>query len=188
MNIGKLSNKGWEITFSSINTVHAIKWKTDFNISFYKNRVLALGPERDPIITTSRGFSPQTHITQIGQPVGSFYGYEVIGVYRDQADIEKRATQKNPPFSRPGDLEFRDNNGDGEISALDMKIIGNNSPDFTYGLTNRITYSNFNLSVLIDGVQGVQVLNGSQEKYRIDDLFIQQEGCIGKMAVTGKSG
>jgi TonB-linked SusC/RagA family outer membrane protein len=179
-NIGKLSNKGWEFTVSSINTVHQLKWKTDVNISFYKNKVLALGPERDPIITTSRGFSPQTHITQIGQSIGSFYGYEVIGVYLDQADIDKSPTLKDPPGSRPGDLKFRDNNGDGVISPLDMKIIGNNTPDISYGITNHFSYRHFVLSILIDGVQGVEVLNGSRRNIELTTYSYSRRDVLGR--------
>jgi TonB-dependent starch-binding outer membrane protein SusC len=179
-NIGKLSNKGWEFTLSSVNTVRELKWKTDVNISFYKNKVLALGPERDPIITTSRGFSPQTHITQVGQSIGSFYGYEVIGVYHDQADIQKSPTLKDPPGSRPGDLKFRDNNGDGVISPLDMKIIGNNTPDFTFGFTNHFSFRHFLLSVLIDGVQGVDVLNGSRRNIELTTYSYSRRDVLGR--------
>jgi TonB-linked SusC/RagA family outer membrane protein len=158
-NIGKVSNKGWEFALSSKNFVHAFKWNTDFNISFDKNKVLALGPKGDPIIVTSPSFSPQTHITKIGMPLASFYGYDAIGVFRDQADVN---ATPHVAGAKPGDLKFRDVNGDGLISSLDQTIIGSHQPKYTFGMTNNFAYKNFELTVLIDGAQGFQVLNGGR--------------------------
>lgn len=158
-NIGKVSNKGWEFTLSSKNFVNTFKWNTDFNISFDKNKVLALGIKGDPIIVTSPSFSPQTHITQIGQPLASFYGYQAIGVFRDQADLN---ASPHVAGAHPGDLKFKDVNGDGIISALDQTTIGTNHPDYTFGITNNFSYKDFELTVLIDGAQGFQVLNGAR--------------------------
>ncbi|MGV3504028.1 MAG: TonB-dependent receptor [Adhaeribacter sp.] len=161
-NIGKVNNKGWEFALGTRNLVNTLTWNTDFNISFNKNEVLALGPAGDPIISRSPSFSPNTHITQIGSPVGSFYGYEVIGVYRDQADVDNSPAVRGAGGSKPGDLKYRDVNGDKQITGADVTIIGDNHPDFTYGLTNTFGYKNFDLSVLIDGAQGFELLNGGR--------------------------
>lgn len=158
-NIGKVSNKGWEFTLGTKNLVGEFKWSTDFNIAFDKNKVLALGPKGDPIIVTSPSFSPQTHITKIGEPLASFYGYQVIGVYRDQADLN---ASPKITGAKPGDLKYRDVNGDGVISPLDMTIIGSNVPKYTFGMTNSFAFRNLELTVLIDGAQGFQVLNGAR--------------------------
>ena len=179
-NIGKVMNKGWELSLSSINAVHAFRWRTDLNVSFYQNKVLALGREGDPIITTSRGFSQQTHRTEIGQPIGSFYGYKAIGVYHDQADVDKSAKITGTAPSRPGDLKFRDNDGDGLITALDREILGNNIPDFGYGITNSFSYRNFSLSVLIDGVNGIEVLNGSRRNIDLTTHTYSRRDVLGR--------
>lgn len=161
-NIGKISNSGWEFTLSSKNLTGKFRWTTDFNIAFDRNKVLALGPSGDPIITTSPSFSPQTHMTRIGSPMASFWGYEVIGVYRDQKDVNESPHVVGSVASRPGDLKYRDVNGDGVITAADVTIIGSNIPDYTFGMTNNFSFKNWALSVLIDGAQGVDVLNGSR--------------------------
>jgi len=158
-NIGQLSNKGWEFSLSTKNFTGAFKWNTDFNIAFDKNKVLALGLKGDPIITTSPSFSPQTHITQIGQPLASFYGYQTIGVYRDQADLN---ASPHVAGAHPGDLKYKDTNGDGAITAADETIIGSNHPKYTFGMTNTFSYKDFELNILIDGAQGFQVLNGGR--------------------------
>jgi TonB-dependent starch-binding outer membrane protein SusC len=179
-NIGKLSNKGWEFTVSSNNFSGRFKWRTDFNISFYKNKVLALGPEGEAIITNSRSFSPPTHITMVGLPIGSFFGYEAIGIYKDQADVDKNPIVQGAASSRPGDLKFRDTNGDGVITPLDMKIIGNNNPDFSYGLTNSFSFRNFSLNILIDGVEGVDVLNGSRRNIGLVSNSYSRRDVLGR--------
>ena len=64
-NIGEVRNTGWEFTVSTLNLAKTIEWATDFNISFYKNRVARLGPEGDPIYSGG-------NVTMVGQPIGMF--------------------------------------------------------------------------------------------------------------------
>jgi TonB-linked SusC/RagA family outer membrane protein len=159
-NIGKVNNKGWEFSVNSKNLINQFKWNTDFNISFNRNKVIALGPSGAPIISKSSGFSPNTHISQIGSPLGMFWGYEAIGIYQTQEEVNSSPSVGTS--SRPGDLKFRDVNGDGKITPDDITIIGTPHPDFTYGMNNNFSYKNFSLSVFIDGAQGFEVLNGSR--------------------------
>jgi len=156
-NIGKVENKGMEFALSTRNLRGAFTWNTDFNLSFNRNKVLALGPTGDPIRSGS-GVG-ETNITAIGQPLGSFFGYRQLGVFRDQADLDT-----SPRFAdaRPGDVKYADVNGDGKIDANDRTSIGNNQPDFIYGLTNSFSFKGFDLNVVIQGVQGGQILNLSR--------------------------
>ncbi len=156
-NIGKVENKGMEFALSTRNLRGAFTWNTDFNLSFNRNKVLALGPTGDPI-RSGTGVG-ETNITLIGQPLGNFYGYQQLGVFRDQADLDGY-----PHFadSRPGDVKFADVNGDGKINADDRTSIGNNQPDFIYGLTNSFSFKGFDLSVVIQGIQGGKILNLSR--------------------------
>ena len=80
-NIGEVENRGWELTLSTLNLKGAFEWTTDFNISSFKNKVLKLGPDGAPIIGTN-------HITEIGQPMGMFYGYITDGVFMNQAELD----------------------------------------------------------------------------------------------------
>jgi TonB-linked SusC/RagA family outer membrane protein len=153
-NIGKVNNKGVEFAVNSRNLTGAFTWSTNFNISFNRNKVLALGPQGDPIRSGS-GIG-DTHITEIGKPLGNFFGYIQEGIFRDQADLDA-----NPKFpdSRPGDVKYRDIDNDGLITPNDRTIIGNNQPDFIYGFTNTFTFKNFDLNVIMQGVQGADILN-----------------------------
>ncbi len=159
-NIGKMKNNGWEFALTTKNLTGQFTWNTNMNLSFNRNEVLALGPTGDPIRSGS-GVG-ETNITVIGEPIGSFYGYKQIGIFRDEADLNSY-----PHFSdtRPGDVKYEDVNGDKKIDANDRTIIGNNQPDFIYGITNTFSYKGFDLNIVFTGVHGGDILNLSRRFY-----------------------
>ncbi|MFD1144452.1 SusC/RagA family TonB-linked outer membrane protein [Larkinella insperata] len=159
-NIGKVENKGLELALNTRNLTGEFSWTTDLNFSFNRNKVLALGPTGDPI-RSGTGVG-ESNITVIGEPLGSFYGYRQLGVFRDQADLDSY-----PHFadSRPGDVKYEDVNGDGKVDANDRTLIGNNQPDFIYGMTNTFTFKGFDLGIVVQGVQGSSILNLSRRFY-----------------------
>jgi TonB-linked SusC/RagA family outer membrane protein len=156
-NIGKMENKGWEFGLNTRNLTKAVIWNTSLNLSFNRNKVLALGPNGDPIRSAS-GVG-ETNITQIGSPIGNFYGYKQIGIFKDQEDLN---SNPHDATSKPGDVKYADINGDKKIDANDRTIIGNNQPDFIYGITNTVSYKGFDLNIAIQGTQGGEILNLSR--------------------------
>jgi TonB-linked SusC/RagA family outer membrane protein len=155
-NIGEVVNKGFEFTVTSRNTTGKLRWTTDINFATIDNEVTKLGPSGDPIL--SSGGAGNRHITRIGDPVGSYFGYITDGIYQNQAEIDAGPMdQISTPH--PGDFRWKDINGDGVINPADRTVIGNYLPDFTYGMTNTLSYDNFTFSFLIQGVQGSEVLN-----------------------------
>jgi hypothetical protein len=154
VNIGEVENRGLEFTVNSRNLTGKLKWGTNIIFSINRNKVLKTGPSGSPIFTGS--FISNASITQIGSPIGSFYGYDAIGVFKDAADVNAY-----PHFatSRPGDVKYRDVNGDDLIDAKDMTIIGNNQANFTYGVTNTFGFKGFDLSFVVQGVKGNQIAN-----------------------------
>ena len=157
-NLGELRNKGLEVALETRNVQSKnFTWTSNFNISFNTNKVEALGAGGTPIIVANRAQENSlTHITQIGSTLGSFYGYIYDGVFNSQADVDKYAHLDG---TYPGDAKFRDLNNDGVINDLDKTIIGTNIPKFTYGFNNSFTYRNFDLGILLQGVQDVDVIN-----------------------------
>ncbi|MEO6914577.1 MAG: TonB-dependent receptor [Chitinophagaceae bacterium] len=156
-NIGEVENKGFEVAITSYNLTGKFTWYTDLNFSTNTNKVLKLGVTGDPILGNSG--NGNRHITRIGDPVGSYYGYVVDGIYQTQADISKAPKDQVAQKTMPGDFRFKDVNGDGVINALDRTAIGSYQPRFTYGMTNRFGYKGFELSLLIQGVEGAKILN-----------------------------
>lgn len=157
-NLGKLRNKGLELALETRNIQQEkFSWTTNINASFNTNKVEALGPSGSPIIVANRAQENSlTHITQIGSPLGSYYGYIFDGIYKTQDEADKSAHLAG---TYAGDAKFRDLNGDGVINDLDKTIIGNNLPKVTYGINNSFTYKNFDLGFLLQGVQDVNVIN-----------------------------
>ena len=161
VNIGKVLNRGFEFTINTKNFVGEFKWETNLNMSFNHNEVFSIGgPE------ILNGVS----LIREGQPINSFYGYKLGGVYQTLDEVftgpvmENRAADKasHNPYKNtsPGDMWFVDVDGNGEINDLDRTVIGNPSPDCIFGFNNTFSYKNFDLSIFFQGALGNQVWNG----------------------------
>ena len=154
-NIGKMENKGIEILFNSTNiSTENFSWNTSVNFSAQKNKVKDLGGIGD-IITGNIEAVGNTALFREGEPLASYYGYEVTGIFQTGDDI----AVSPQPNAEPGYPIFRDVNGDNDITPDDRVIIGNPNPDFTYGLQNSFTIKNFQLDFFLQGQQGNDLLN-----------------------------
>jgi TonB-linked SusC/RagA family outer membrane protein len=153
-NIGEIKFWGHEFGINTINTTGKFKWTTNANISFNKNEVLSLAEGID------RVYANGTHITQVGQPFGQFYGHLSDGNYLNQADLD--SSPQVPGRSTVGSIKLLDLNGDGVITRGgdedDRAVMGSPFPDFVYGITNTVKYGNFDFSVLATGSQGNELL------------------------------
>ena len=158
-NIGEVENRGLELFLETQNFTGDFRWSTSVNFSTNTNEVTSLGPDDAPIL--SRGAAGIRHITRVGDPIGSYYGYVVDGIYQSEEEIQNAPDDQvaGPGGASPGDFRFKDINGDGEITSEDRTVTGNYQPDFTYGITNRFQYRGFDLRVFLQGVQGRDILN-----------------------------
>jgi TonB-linked SusC/RagA family outer membrane protein len=156
-NLGQVKNEGFEIAFKSRNFVNKFTWDTDINFSTNKNEVLSLNSENEPIF--SIGGAGIRHITRVGDPIGSYYGYVVDGIYQNQQDIANSPIDTQAPKPAPGDLKFKDINGDGKITPDDRTVTGSYFPDFTWGITNSFSFKGADFSFIIQGVEGNEILN-----------------------------
>jgi TonB-linked SusC/RagA family outer membrane protein len=161
-NLGKLSNNGLEFNLNTGFNLGRVRWNTNANFSTYRTKVLDLGgPSALPAVAAMNGWNNVFQV-QVGQPLGLMYGYEVVGVFKNAADLASnpRAATGNVV----GDWMVKDQNGDGVITLADRQVLGHGLPDFTYGLTNSFQYKSFDLSILVQGVQGVNVINGNNRQ------------------------
>jgi TonB-linked SusC/RagA family outer membrane protein len=146
-NIGELENKGLELTLNTENFVKGnFHWNTDFNISFNRNKVLALNTENARIATSDY------QVAKVGYPIASFYLMNILGVF--QSDEEVKSNPIQHPKVQPGDYRYEDADGNGTITLADKTIAGNPWPEFTWGMGNRFSYKNISLSVSVNGTQG----------------------------------
>lgn len=160
-NIGKVKNEGWEFGLTTQNLTNILKWTTDLNLSFNRNTVLALGPSGEPLYGNYEQIT-NSHITELGKPMGNFYGYQVIGIFQTPEEVAN-----NPSFadSKPGQFRFADINGDGRLSIDDRTILGNPQPDYIFGITNTFSYKGIEFSFLIQGVQGNEIMHLGRRFY-----------------------
>ncbi|HRO47280.1 TonB-dependent receptor [Agriterribacter sp.] len=152
-NIGEIKFWGHELAVTTRNMVGKLKWTTNANISFNRNKVISLADGIDRVYGTF-------HITQVGKPFGQFYGLVAQGVYMNQDDLDK--SPQIPGRSVVGSIKVKDVNNDGIITyggnEDDRTIIGNPFPDFIYGITNTLQYGNFDFSIIGSGSKGNQLL------------------------------
>lgn len=160
-NRGDVRNRGVELAINSANFVREnFTWNTDFNISFNRNKVMALGRSSDPIYSGQSSEGNPMNITQIGQPLGMLFGYRVEGIYQNEEDLKKYPAF---PGAIPGNLRMKDVNGDGEITPVeDFEVIGNPYPKFTWGMTNTFRYKQFDLRFMIVGSMGAEMLHATR--------------------------
>lgn len=176
-NIGSVQNRGFEFGITSVNfDKKNFKWSTSFNISFNKNKILALTSGQNQLLTTASWSSSNTianspgYIAKIGQPIGMFYGLVSDGVYQysdfDQntpgvytlkADVASTAIDRTKV--QPGFWKFKDQTNDKLIDVNDLTVIGNPNPDFIGGLSNNFSFKQFDLNVFLQYSYGNDVLN-----------------------------
>ena len=168
-NYGTIRNRGLEITLDT----HPIDkknftWDSNFQISFNQNTLVALDGSANAQLVGYGQWSDIVSVTEIGQSLYNFYGYKVVGVYKDFDDIMNSPRAEKFPedgvFNRqttvwPGDLKFEDVNKDGVINEKDRTNIGSPLPLFTFGWTNTFRYKNVDLSIFLNGSFGNKVLN-----------------------------
>jgi TonB-linked SusC/RagA family outer membrane protein len=160
-NIGDMSNKGFEF---SLGYHYGYRQEKPFtldlaaNFSMYKNNVVALSPE---VTQVNYGAfrSMETSILQKGQPFGSFYGYQVAGIYQSAEDVANSPSYEK---ARPGGLKYADLNNNGEIDPGDRTIIGNPHPDFVYSFNINAAYKNFDLLLYFYGSQGNDIYEATR--------------------------
>jgi len=156
-NIGEVQNTGLELFLQTQNLTGDFSWSTSINFSTNRNEVTALGP--DDAAIRSSGAAGIRHITRVGDPIGSYYGYVVDGIYQSEEDIQNAPDDTQAPDPQPGDFRFKDIDGDDRITPDDRTVTGNYQPDYTYGITNEFRYRNVNLRVFLQGVEGRDILN-----------------------------
>lgn len=144
VNYGKMKNTGYEIEVGHGKQIGDFGYNVSLNFSSVKNEVLR-------ILAPSYG----KFTVQEGLPFNSLYMIEWIGIFQNQDEIDKSPEQQFNP--KPGDLKFKDQNGDNVIDAKDRVVVPGAYPKFIYGGTINLTWKNFDLNAFFQGVQGQKI-------------------------------
>jgi TonB-linked SusC/RagA family outer membrane protein len=173
VNVGSISNKGFDIHIGSTNIdTKNFKWKTDFTLSHNDNKVLSLGAGGAAASLTQTDYNTGYVVekTVVGKPIGEFYGYIFDGVFATANDFKTHAlpvdqSGKPYPISKSGggiwygDRMYKDLNGDGIIDSRDQTYLGSPYPKFQFGFNNSFTYKDFDLNIFFSGSVGNKLYN-----------------------------
>jgi TonB-linked SusC/RagA family outer membrane protein len=156
VNAGEVSNKGFELTVNYRNSANEFKYSVNGNLGTLINNVEKLHPTVPNIIGNVTR-------TEVGHSLNAYYGYNMAGIYQNQAEIDSYLSGTLNPNVKPGDIKFEDLNNDGIINSDDRKFIGDPIPDLTYGVSFSSSYKGFDFSFLFQGVEGVDRYNDAKK-------------------------
>lgn len=174
-NIGKMQNRGLEITLETLNIKNRqFSWSTNFNISFNQGKIKGLNEGQEALLS-SVSFDTTTpiYIAQINKPAGLIYGFVYDGTYKYD-DFDKDASGKytlkptvvnnggERSAIQPGTAKYKDINHDGVINDDDRTVIGRGHPIHTGGFTNNFTYKDFDLSIFFQWSYGNDIVNSNR--------------------------
>jgi TonB-dependent starch-binding outer membrane protein SusC len=158
-NVGSVRNEGFEFNINyDVLKSEVCSYNVNLNGAFNRNKVLNIG-EQTRIYGASYAAglsSASPFVLMPGQPIGTIWGLKYLGIWQENEAEEAAKFQQTP-----GDYKYEDLNGNYSYDADDNQAIGNTNPTFTWGFNNLVSYKNFDLNVLVEGVQGRDVMNWS---------------------------
>lgn len=153
VNNGKILNQGIELGINHVKSINDFRYEVNLNFTKIHNEVLRV----NPVILGGAIGSDRITLVEEGYPVSSFYLYEMEGIFQDAADIFTHANQG--VGIKPGDVKYKDQNGDGYITAADRKHIGSPIPDITAALNINLRFKNWDMSIFFQGAYGQEIFS-----------------------------
>ncbi len=147
-NVAKVQNRGWEAEITYTLKSAKVTQSFSANIGNTQNKLLQLTGNTQQIIYNQDVYQL---IRRVGEPLTQYYGYVTDGYFQNQADVTSLPKPAGAIVG-PGDIKFKDLNGDGKIDDNDKKVIGNPFPHYTFGFTYRVAVAGFDLTLFIQGV------------------------------------
>lgn len=156
-NIGELENNGFELIIGTQQKIGAVTWNGSFNISTNQNKIVSLGPGQEQFLTNS-GLNDPAFIIRVGESLGSYYGYNVLGVFENQSQFDNTPHLEGQNQG-VGDFIYEDTDGDGDVDPDDRVVLGSANPDFSWGFTSSFGFKGFDLSFNLHGKHGGERFN-----------------------------
>jgi TonB-dependent starch-binding outer membrane protein SusC len=170
MNIGSMKNWGTEFVLGYNKSTGPLTFNLSANLGIIRNEVTTLVTPNAALYAGTNADFGGFDITRTvrGRTIQEFYGYQTDGIFQSQEEINAANALDGNPATRyqssaaPGDIRFKDVNGDGTIDASDRTPLGSYLPKFTYGLNFSANYKNFDITLFFQGVQGNKIYNGTK--------------------------
>jgi len=173
-NVATAENRGVELTALYRNNDRALNYAIGGNISFVNSEVTSLGKGGEPVLSGYVQFANANAAkTDVGQPLASFFGYVTDGIFQTPEEVEAAAFQN--AGTAPGDIRFKDLNGDNVIDINDQTYIGNPTPAFTYGFNADLGWKGFEFNLFFSGSQGNDIFNSTT---RYDFTYVNRPSSV----------
>ena len=174
VNGGDAENSGIELELNYKNSGGDFQYDLGLTLAYNKNELVKVSKDTDTFFgddTTLDG-SP-ANITRLGHPIGSFFLYQADGIFQSQTEVDAHSVNGNPiqPLAEPGDIRFRDVNGDGQLNDDDLVFSGSGIPDVTVGLNMSGTYKGFDAFIQFYGAFGQEAYNTIRQNYEANDNY-----------------
>ena len=156
-NVGAVQNRGWEFQANTTNFTGEFTWTSALTISHNRTKILDLGKDAsgNPITYKEVGTGGNWFPMLLGRSMSQLYGHTVEGVYQ----TDQEAVNNGEAYKKAGDYRFRDTDGNGNVDDDDKTVLTNLEPKFTFGFNNYFTYKGFDLSILLVGSYGNDIVN-----------------------------
>src|SRR5690606_10035769 len=170
-NAGAIRNRGIDLEVTSRNLIGDFKWSTSFNISHNKNEVTDLGGVDERFNT----YWSMDFLLRKGEPMFSFYGYKMDGIYQNVAQIN---ASPHLAGTKPGNPIIKDQNQDGKIDPDDKVILGSFQPDYLIGMSHDFSWKGFDLSICLNASLGAEMFNAENQYYEGNTLGAMRRSLV----------
>jgi len=179
-NVGDMQNTGFEFELGYKKRIGEFNLGVNANLSTLKNKVTRLLPGKSFIEDNAQSFQTMGNFTRtgLGRSFNEFYGYEMLGIFQTQAEID---AYRGPggtilqPTAKPGDIKYANLDGNETISGSDRTYIGSPLPKLTYGVTVNLAYKGFDMVIFGNGVSGNQIFQGLR---RLDVTYANWQSSV----------
>lgn len=170
MNVGKIRNQGFELEMNWGDQVRDFEYNIGFNLSTIKNEVVELASDGQALACTGLLYSTD-HIpayAKVGKPISGFYLYRTDGIFQnmDEVNAHSKDGKLIQPNAKPGDIRFKDLNGDGVIDENDKEYCGTGIPKVEMNVNFSASYKGFDLSLVLSSALGHKLYNGNKYFYQ----------------------
>jgi TonB-dependent starch-binding outer membrane protein SusC len=166
-NVGSVENRGVEMNLDWRQRASNYNYSIGINASYNQNTMVDIGNEEGVISGASWAIAGMVTRTEVGLPIGYFYGYKTDGIFQTQTEVFQHIGPSGKPLqpnAKAGDVRFVDVSRDGVISPDDRTMIGSAIPDWTFGLNGSFGYRQWDIGLLVTGTYGNDIFNGMQRR------------------------
>ncbi len=177
LNVGEIENKGLELELGYHKNDGSFKYTINATLTTTQNEVVSLANTDQALFGEGLKFGDAHFPTQtrVGTEIGAFYLYQVDGIFQSMDEVNAHKNTEGDLLqenAKPGDIRYKDMNGDGVIDPKDRTYSGSSIPDFTYSINFNASYKGFDFSMMFYGVQGNEIYNGN--RYYLENMSAGQ--------------